>query len=113
MFVVTLINFYAEYMMRNAGLNESQARIKIARRSTNSITYADDTPSVAEVKGTKNPFDECERGEWKSWLKTQHSENKDHGLLSHHFMANRRGKSRNSGRLYFLTLFTFQNHGGQ
>ena len=33
-----------------------------------------------------------ERGEWKSWLKTQHSENKDHGIWSHHFMANRMGK---------------------
>ena len=33
------------------------------------------------------PFDESERGEWKSWLKAQHSENEDHGIWSHHFMA--------------------------
>ena len=32
---------------------------------------------------------ESERGEWKSWLKTQHSENEDRGIWSHHFMANR------------------------
>ena len=56
-------NLYAEYMMRNAGLDESQARIRIAGRTINSIRYADDTTPVAEVKGTKKPFDEGERGE--------------------------------------------------
>ena len=38
---------------------------------------------------TKEPLDESGRGEWKSWLKTQHPENEDHGIWSHHFMANR------------------------
>ena len=38
---------------------------------------------------TKEPIDESERGEWKSWLKAQHSENEDNGIWSHHFMANR------------------------
>ena len=47
------------------------------------------------------------RGEWKSWLKTQHSENKDHGIWSHHFMANRWGNNGNGDRLYFWGL---QNH---
>ena len=41
-----------------------------------------------------------EEGE-KSWLKAQHSENEDHGIWSHHFMANRWGNSGNSVRLYF------------
>ena len=41
-----------------------------------------------------------ERGEGKSWLKTQHSKNKDHGIQSHHFMANRWGNNGNSDRLY-------------
>ena len=41
------------------------------------------------------------REEWKSWLKTQHSENEDHGIWSHHFMANRWGNNGNSERLYF------------
>ena len=40
-------------------------------------------------RGTKEPLCESERGEWKSWLKTQHSKNEDHGIQSHHFMANR------------------------
>ena len=39
--------------------------------------------------------------ESKSWLKTQHSENKDHGIWSHHFMANRWGNNGNNDRLYF------------
>ena len=48
---------------------------------------------------TKAPLDESERGEWKSWPKNQHSENKDHSIWSHHFMANRRGNNVNSERL--------------
>ena len=43
-----LFNFYAEYMMRNAGLEESQAGIKIARRNTNNVRYADDITLMAE-----------------------------------------------------------------
>ena len=42
------------------------------------------------------------RGKWKSWLKIQHSKNEDHGIQSHHFMANRWGNNGNSERLYFL-----------
>ena len=55
-------------------------------------------------RGTKEPLNEGKRGEWKSWLKTQHSKNKDHGIRSHHFMVNRWGKNGNSDRLYFLEL---------
>ena len=43
-----LINFYAEYIMRNAGLEEAQARIKIAGRNLNNFRYADDTTLIAE-----------------------------------------------------------------
>ena len=43
-----LFNFYAEYIMRNAGLEEAQAEIKIARRNINNIRYADDTNLMAE-----------------------------------------------------------------
>ena len=58
-------------------------------------------------RGTKKPLDESESGEWKSWLKAQHSENEDHGIRSHHFMGNSWGNSGNSVRLYFWGL---QNH---
>ena len=43
-----LFNLYAEYIMRNAGLEEAQAGIKIARRNTNNLRYADDTTLMAE-----------------------------------------------------------------
>ena len=45
-----LFNFYAEYIMRNAGLEEVQARIKIARRNINNLRYADDTILMAKAK---------------------------------------------------------------
>ena len=62
--------------MRNAGLKEAQAGIKIVRRNINNLRYADDTTLTAESKEeTKEPHDESERGEWKSWLKAQHPEN--------------------------------------
>ena len=46
--VILLINFYAEYIMRNAGLKEAQTGIKIARRNINNVRYADDTTLMAE-----------------------------------------------------------------
>ena len=59
-----LFNLYAEYIMRNAGLEETQAGLKIARRNINNPRYADDTTLMAEIKrGTKKPLDESERGE--------------------------------------------------
>ena len=62
--------------MRNAGLEEAQAGIKIARRDINNLKYADDTTLMEESEEEiTRPLDESERGEWKSWLKAQHSEN--------------------------------------
>ena len=55
--------------MRNAGLEEAQAGIQIAGRNINNLRYADDTTLMAESK------EELKSLEWKSWLKTQHSEN--------------------------------------
>ena len=51
-------------------------------------------------KKVKEPLDESERGEWKSWFKAQHSENYDHGIWSRHFMANKWGNSGNSDSLF-------------
>ena len=60
-----LFNLYAEYIMRNAGLEEAQAGIKIAGRNTNNLRYADDTnhPYGRKQKGTKEPLNESETGE--------------------------------------------------
>ena len=76
--------------MRNAGFEEAQAGIKIAGRNINNLKYADDTTFMAK---SEEELDESERGERKSWLKAQHSENEDHGIWSHHFMGNRWGNS--------------------
>ena len=51
------------YIVRNAGLDEAQAGIKIARRNINDLRYADDTTLMTESEGTKVPLDESERGE--------------------------------------------------
>ena len=59
-----LFNFYAEYIMRNAGLEEAQAGIKISGRNINNLRYADDTTLMAErEEELKEPLDESERGE--------------------------------------------------
>ena len=49
-----LFNLYAEYFMRNAGLDEVQAGIKIARRNINNLRYADDTTFMAEIEELKS-----------------------------------------------------------
>ena len=58
-------------------------------------------PFGRKWRGAKKPL-ESESGEWKSWLKAQHSKNEDHGIWSHHFMRNRWGNSGNSVRLYIF-----------
>ena len=58
-----LFNLYAEYILRNAGLDEAHARIKIARRNINNLIYADDTTIMAESEEELEPLNESERGE--------------------------------------------------
>ena len=60
-----LFNLYAEYIMRNARLEEAQAGIKIAGRNINNLRHADDTTLMAESEEElrKEPIDESERGE--------------------------------------------------
>ena len=61
--------------MQNAGLEEAQAAIKIAKRNINNLRYADDTTLMAESEEELESFLMRVKGEWKSWLKTQYSEN--------------------------------------
>ena len=70
-----LFNLYAESIMWNVGLDEAQAGIKIDRRNIKNFSYADDTTLMAESEEELETLDEYEKGEWKSWLKTQHSKN--------------------------------------
>ena len=86
--------------MRNAELEEAQAGIKIAGRNINNLRYADDTTLMAESEeGLKSLLMKVKEESGKSWLKAQHSENEDHGIWTHHFMASRWGNSGNSVRI--------------
>ena len=67
---------YAEYIMRNAGVDEAQAGIKIVRRNINNLRYADDTTLMAESEEElKSHLIKVKEEIEKSWLKTQHSKN--------------------------------------
>ena len=91
--------------MRNAGLEEAQAGVKIVGRNINNLRYADDTTLIAESEEElKSLLMKVKEESEKVGLKAQHSENEDHGIWSHHFMGNRWGNSGNSVRLYFFGL---------
>ena len=93
--------------MQNAGLNEAQAGIKTARRNINNLRYADDASLMAESEEElKSLLMKVKEESIKSSLKAQHSENEDHGIQSHHFMANR-GETMETVTLYILGV---QNH---
>ena len=71
-----LFSLYAEYIMQNAGLEEAQAGIKIARRNISNHRYADDTTLMAESEEElKSLLMKVKEDRGKSWLKTQHSKN--------------------------------------
>ena len=70
-----LFNLHAGYIMRNAGLDEAQAGIKIAGRNNNKLSYADDTTLMAESEEElKSLLMKVKEEREKSWLKAQHSE---------------------------------------
>ena len=71
-----LLNLYAEYIMRNARLDESHTGIKTARRNINNLRYADDTTVMAESEEElKSLLMRVKEKREKSWLKTQYSKN--------------------------------------
>ena len=93
--------------MRNAGLEEAQAGIKIAGRHINKLRYIDDTSLMAESEEElKSLLVKVKEESEKVGLKLN-IQKTDHGVWSHHFMVNRWGNSGNSVRLYFGGL---QNH---
>ena len=93
--------------MRNAGLEEAQAGIKNAGRNIDNLRYAEDTTLMAESEELKSLLMKVKEDSEKVGLKLKHSENEDHGIQSHHLMANRWRNNGNSERLYLLGL---QNH---
>ena len=82
-------SLYADHIMWNAELDESWAGIKTVRKNINNLRYASDTTLMAESEDKqKEPLDESERGEWKSWLEIQHSKK----LRSWHLVPSLQGK---------------------
>ena len=91
--------------MRNAGLDEAQAGIKIVGRNINNLRYADDITLLAESEEElKSLLMKVKEESEKVGLKLNIQKTK---IWSHHFMGNRWGSSGNSDRLYFFGL---QNH---
>ena len=92
-------------LMLKYGLDDSQAESKIAEKNINNLRYADDTNPQADSKEElKSLLIKVKEEREKAGLKLSIQKNQDHGIQSHHFMANRQGKSGNSDRFYFLGL---------
>ena len=87
--------------MRNSGLDEAQARIKIIEINISNLRHADDTILMAESEELNSLLMKGKEESKNVGLKSQHSENEDHGIWSHHIMGNRWGKSGNIVRLCF------------
>ena len=103
-----LFTLHAECIMRNAGLEEAQAGIKSAGRKINNLRYAGDTTLMTESEEElKSLLMKVKEESEKVGLKLNIQKTKDHGIWSHHFMANRWGNSGDIGCLY---LFWLQNH---
>ena len=100
-----LFNFYAGYIMRKAGLEEGQAGIMIAWRNINNLRHADDTTLMAESEEElKSLLMKVKEVSEKAGLKINLQKKENHGIWSHHFIANRWGNDGNSDRLYFPGL---------
>ena len=94
-----LFNFYAEYIMRNSGLDEAQAGIKIARRNINNLRYADDTTLMAESEEElKSLLIKVKEESEKAGLKFSIQKTKMIASGPITSLANRRGKSGNTDR---------------
>ena len=94
--------------MRNAGLDEAQAGIKIVGRNINNLRYTGDTTLMAESKEElKSLLRKVKEESENAGLKLNIQKTEDRGIWSHQFMANRWGNNGSSDRLYFFGL---QNH---
>ena len=109
MYSPCLFNLYTEYIIRNAGLNESQAGIKIARRNINNLRYTDDTTLMVESKEELNSLlmkakEKSEKFHLK--LNIQKTKILASGLIT--FMADRWRNNGNSDRLFSWTPKSLQ-----
>ena len=103
---------YLTYMQSTSCKMQSWVKHKLGSRLPGKISIISDTqmtpPLMAESEEElKSLLMKVKEKNEKAAFKTQHSKNKDHGIQSHHFMANRWGNNGNNDRLYFLVL---KNH---
>ena len=102
-----LFNIYAEYSMQNGGLDAAQTWLKTVGRNINNLWYVDNTTLIAEREDElKSLLMKVKEDSEEVGLKLD-IQKTDHGIWSHHFMADRWENNENSDRLYFLRL---QNH---
>ena len=90
--------------MQNPGLDEAQAGIKVAGRNINNLRYADDSTLMAESEELKSLLMKVKEESEKVGLKLNIQKSEDHGIWSHHFMANRWGSNGNSENLFSWAL---------
>ena len=103
-----LFNFYAQYIMRNVGLEEAQAGIKISGRNTNKLRYADDTTLMADSEEQlKSLLMKVKEESKKAGLKLNIQKTK---IMASGPSLHRRGKTGSIDRFYFVGI---QNHYGQ
>ena len=98
---VTQFNLYTKHIMRNEGLDELQAGIRISGININNLRYVNDTTNGRKLRGIKEPLDEGERAGLKLNIKKK---KQYHGIWPHYCMANRRGKGGSSDRFPLLGL---------
>ena len=98
-----LFNLYAEYIMRNTGLEEAQAGIKISRRNINNLRYADDTTLMAESEELKNLLIKVKEENEKVGLKLNIQKTK---IV--HLVPSLHGKQ--MGKQWLTLFFRLQNH---
>ena len=103
---------YLTYMQSTScetlGWMKHKLKSRLRGEIISNLRYTDDTTLMAESEEELTSLlMKVKEESGKSWLKTQHSENEDHGIRSHHFMGNRWGNSGNSDRVYLGGL---QNH---
>ena len=91
--------------MRNTGLDEAQAGIKIGRKNINNFRYKDDSTLMAESEELKTLLMKVKEGSEKVGLKLNIQKTKIMASRSHHFMANRWRNNENSERLYLFIYF--------
>ena len=108
LYIITLLTYIQSTSCEMPGSVKHKLESRLLREISITSDMQITPPIWQKVKRNRTSWRKWNNGV-KSWLKSQHSKNEDHGIWSHHFMTNRWGNNGNSDRLYFLGL---KNHCG-